>query len=387
MDMDRPAPLVLKDMILHASQLGLAMPHQTIDAELAKDLASAGALAPSAGNDQPWKLLLHGGRLFLYHEAERSYSVLDPERMIPHIALGMFIENVLQRAGASGAQLEVHLAADVGPGPIAWFERVEGTPRPESCQWSDQLATRHTNRNPALGTELPSGTIAALQKALATTKDTRLLVVQDRDVLTRLGSISGAVEQIRFFDRQGHAEFFEREVRWTASEASRTRDGLDVRTLGLPLVGQWALRLAAKPWVMDLMRWSGSRALERPTADAVRTAAAVVLVTVPKLALPGRLMAGRAAQRVWLQATAMGVSVHPVSAAIFLGHLAELPPPSVLGDAETRKCRELLQELRSLFNAQEQQPAFMMKLTLAGATEVRSLRLPIEDILCTSDEG
>ena len=59
----------------------------------------------------------------------------------------------------------------------------------------------------------------------------------------------------------------------------------------------------------------------------------------------------------------------------------------MLGDAETRKCRELLQELRSLFNAQEQQPAFMMKLTLAGATEVRSLRLPIEDILCTSDEG
>ncbi|MBK6881334.1 MAG: hypothetical protein IPH05_00010 [Flavobacteriales bacterium] len=90
------------------------------------------------------------------------------------------------------------------------------------------------------------------------------------------------------------------------------RDGLDADP-GLPLVGQWALRLAAKPWVMDLMRWSGSRALERPTADAVRTAAAVVLVTVPKLDLPGRLMAGRAAQRVWLQATAMGVSVRPVS--------------------------------------------------------------------------
>ncbi|MBK7113780.1 MAG: hypothetical protein IPH60_15225 [Flavobacteriales bacterium] len=105
---------------------------------------------------------------------------------------------------------------------------------------------------------LPSGTIAALQKALATTKDTRSLVVQDRDVLTRLGSISGAVEQIRFFDRQGHAEFFEREVRWTAS-------GIPDRTVWMcgpwiTLVGQWALRLAAKPWVMDLMRWSGSRA-------------------------------------------------------------------------------------------------------------------------------
>ncbi|MBK7113779.1 MAG: hypothetical protein IPH60_15220 [Flavobacteriales bacterium] len=117
----------------------------------------------------------------------------------------------------------------------------------------------------------------------------------------------------------------------------------------------------------------------------MRTAAAVVLVTVPKLDLPGRLMAGRAAQRVWLQATAMGVSVHPVSAAIFLGHLAGATTKCLV--MQKRANAANCSKLRSLFNAQEQQPAFMMKLTLAGATEVRSLRLPIEDILCTSDEG
>ena len=373
-------------MISQASRLGLATPRLTISADLAQKLVSAGALAPSAGNDQPWKLLLHGGRLLLFHDAERSYSVHDPERMIPHIALGMFIENVLQQAGASGVQLDIRMAEEVGPGPIAWFERVEGTPRPESYAWAEQLAARHTNRGPSLGTDLPQGTIAALQEALAAVEGARLLAVEDRDALARVGGICGTAEQIRLLDPHGHAEFFGREVRWTAAEAARTRDGLDVRTLGLPAAGRMALRLAAKPWFIDLLRRSGSRALERPTADAVRNAAAVVLVAVPQLDLRGRLLAGRAAQRVWLKATAMGVAVHPVSASIFFGHLAEHPSLRVLGDAQAQKCRALLQEIRSLFNVQGLQPALMMKLTLAGATEVRSLRMPVEDMLFTSDE-
>ncbi|MBK7287874.1 MAG: hypothetical protein IPI95_12680 [Flavobacteriales bacterium] len=107
---------------------------------------------------------------------------------------------------------------------------------------------------------------------------------------------------------------------------------------------------------------------------------------MPQLDLRGRLLAGRAAQRVWLKATAMGVAVHPVSASIFFGHLAEHPSLRVLGDAQAQKCRALLQEIRSLFNVQGLQPALMMKLTLAGATEVRSLRMPVEDMLFTSDE-
>src|SRR5690606_35461415 len=50
--------------------------------------------APSAGNNQPWKLWYEKGLLFLYHDKHRSHSWGDYAEMGAHMSLGASLENL-----------------------------------------------------------------------------------------------------------------------------------------------------------------------------------------------------------------------------------------------------------------------------------------------------
>jgi hypothetical protein len=168
-----------------------------------------------------------------------------------------------------------------------------------------------------------------------------------------------------------------REVRWTAEEAEKERDGIDLRTLDLTAAEHAGLRMLRSPRVAELLRgWKRGHALERLTRKALLAASAVGLITSANDSIRDRFVAGRALQRVWLTATRLGLSLQPHTASIFLFARA-LGGGQADFDAETMgELLGLQARLRGTFRAQGTE-LFLFRLFPGCEPLARSLRRSI----------
>lgn len=184
---------------------------------------------------------------------------------------------------------------------------------------------------------------------------------------------------VRLLDPIGHHEFFKNEVRWTPEEAARTRDGLDLATMEMTQGQLAALRIASDAGAIRLVRsWKGGRALQRFSRTGILNATAIAVVMAPDLTVRSRLTAGRAAQRLWMEANRLGWAVHPISAPIFLTHANHLIQD--LGEDLRMELDDVGIAMDRIFQGSGS-PIFMIRLSPAGQPTTRSLRLPVDDVL------
>lgn len=354
-------------------------------ADQARVLAEAGAMAPSADNMQPWTILHHRGALHLFHDRSRSGSALDKEEMIPQVALGMCLENMLIRAKAMGlyptcdlfpVEDDATLVAVVRPGD-ARSGAVDGG----DIALARQIAARHTDRKHGDGSPLPKGIVDQLDQAVARIPGARLHVLTDRGSIEAIAKICGAADRLRIMNEHGHEEFFNKQLRWTHEEAVHAGDGLDIETLELTASERVGLRMAASPLAMSAIRGiGGGKALEKISAKAVRATSAVALLTVPAVNRRHCLDGGRAAERLWLKATELGVSVHPLSAPVLLAWPAQRTDDPSLTAAERGEVLALRDALRAIFDLSEGEPLFMTGLTRTTGAVIRSVRRPLDAV-------
>ena len=356
-----------------------------MNARQARWLATAGALAPSAGNMQPWKFLLHEGRLFLFHERSRSVSKLDPGEMIPLIALGACLENMTLAAADLGLSVTTELYAGDGD-PLVAMIALDGraSETEDRKDLASQIAIRHSNRRKADGRPIAAKDLLTLSESV-NDGIALLHLLTDTESIGTIATIAGAAERIRVLNPYGHLEFFHHEVRWTREEVTRSNDGLDVDTLEFSMSARTALRAAADPEAMIIVRrLKGGKGFERLSYETISGSPAVALVSVPDDRVNTLLQGGRAAQRFWLTASALGLSVHPISAAIFLGHAAGNVNADAYDDDERWELQGLYHRLHEVFRLTGRQPLFMVRLSHSDAATARSLRLPLDQLFHTT---
>lgn len=351
----------------------------------ARELAEAGALAPSAGNMQPWKFLYHRGQLHLFHDRARSASRLDPDDLIPGIALGACIENMYQKAAGMGKHVLVSLGEDHAAPLVAVISASGVTSEALSASLAGQIEVRHTNRRKSDGRAIEAAHLDLLRQAGAF-EGAAVITITERDRIARIAAMAGAAERVRIMNPSGHFEFFQHEVRWTDEQTRASADGLDVNTLEVDAVGRVGLRAASDPEAMAMLRaHHGGRGFEKMSFDAIIASPAVALIHLPAHSTTHRLNGGRAAQRLWLQASALDIAVHPISAAIFLGHAARILGAPLLSADERRELLALREELIDTCGIIGREPLFLLRLSHAGPATARSLRRPLTSMLFTTE--
>jgi len=225
---------------------------------------------------------------------------------------------------------------------------------------------------------LPSRTARALEEVVTMDSCCTLRIIEDRGTIADLADLCSRSEMVRLLDPIGHHEFFKNEVRWTPEEAASTRDGLDLATMEMTQGQLAALRIASDEGAIRLVRsWNGGKALQRFSRTGILNATAIAVVMAPDLGVKSRLTAGRAAQRLWMEANRLGWSVHPISAPIFLTHAKHLITDL---DKDLRlELDEVEKSMERIFQGTGT-PLFMVRLSPAGQPSTRSLRLPVEDM-------
>ncbi|MNQ95290.1 putative NAD(P)H nitroreductase acg [compost metagenome] len=348
-----------------------------------EQLVSAAAIAPSAGNNQPWKWVARSGKLYLFHDEKHSVSWGDFDNITSNITFGTAIENIKLEAGKSG--LETSYLAFTNPENkrlVAAFS-FHQTNTAYASNLAAGMAIRLTNRKQGSKEPVKAEVVANLKTVASLGSAAQLHVVQDEQQINRIADIVAGVERIRFLYPQGHHDFYTKEIRWTPEAVNETKDGLDILSLELSESDKTGLKVAANPEVIKLLnKWGGGAAFENLSRKAIRTSSAIGLITMPSYEAENFIKGGEAVQRVWIDANLNGLSFHPISAPLFLFARLNHGKGEGLNQKMTEELSKYEKDLLQIFPILgDKQGIFMFRLSHASAPTVRALRKPLKDIL------
>jgi hypothetical protein len=238
---------------------------------------------------------------------------------------------------------------------------------------------RATNRRLGPRVPLRAEEIAGLRSAVAD-PDVGLQILTDAEALDTAGRVLGTGDRLRFFSDRLHREMM-KEIRWTPEEARRTGDGIDIATLEMRDVDEAGLRLLSSWPVVRFLRSLGmGGALEDLSRRAVEAASAVALLTGAGTAPVDYFNGGRAMERMWLAATAMGLAVQPMSSLPYL--FARLERGAGFEATERAALEGLRARYARLFRVGPRVGELLLfRVSRAEPPTARSLRRPVEMVL------
>ena len=208
----------------------------------------------------------------------------------------------------------------------------------------------------------------------------RILLTEDREKIATLAKAASASERMLVENHSIH-DFFFSHIRWSPEENRAQSNGFYIDTLELQPAELKGFKM--------LRHWGAARVLRRvgvgkKVAEAnektYSTASAMIAIVVATSSPRDLIAAGRAAERVWLSATARGLSVQPSTGALFLAEGAKA------GNAEhfSAAQRKLLAKTRSTIYAafgldqKNEHVAMLLRVGHAEPPSARAARFPID---------
>jgi nitroreductase len=338
-------------------------------------LVGHAALAPSAGNNQPWQFSFRDGALECRVDTARAPSFLDAS----HFAIGAAIENLSLAASASAIEARVSAFPEERDGSLVCrIELERGTERIDPL--FSFVTTRVTNRRLVTRVPFESADAEAL-RACARDAGASLAILTEPDALDRIARVMGAIDRLQLTSPTMHRDAMA-EMRWSPEEALATRTGLDVSSLELTAADLAAMRVAASWSTMaEVDRIGGGRALEERARIAVAASSCVVLASIEGGGPGAYFAGGRAVQRVWLECTRRRLALQPYSASVYL--FARLQRG---GDGLAPREVDVLRGLRPEFErcfppAASRTELLLFRLSYAEPPRARSLRLGVDAVL------
>ncbi len=388
------APLWEDDMRKVVSRLKTETAPDDIhpDREIIDQLVTAAAAAPSTGNDQPWKWFYKKGVLYLFHDEFRSFSFGDFQKTASFISFGAAYENLNIRALGLGLESYYTLFPDNSTEKLVAtirFRKLTEQAHHELLKPLGQaIFKRHTNRLLAPKAPVSEDLLSRLKILSESIPGATLKYFTAENELRGLAMIIGACDKIRLLNPEGHYDFVHREMRWTNEDAERTRDGIDVQTLGLGHSLMAAMGVIRSEKVINAVKnLGGGNALGMLAMRTVSTASALCLISIPGYNLKNFFEGGRSMERFWLEATNLNLAIHPLISPLYL--FSRILHGN--GEGLEEKNIQELRFLRGQFNkitqsANDDSEVFLAKIAIAAEPPVKAHRLLLKDILVVEND-
>jgi hypothetical protein len=343
-------------------------------------MARAGGLAPSGDNLQPWSFGIDGESLLIRHDPHRDLSLFNVQHLASFIALGAVMENIVIAASGEGSRAEItYFPNGQDQELIAKFRFETGA---EKDALVDFLDKRCTNRKRYAARPIDTEIVKRLTAASTPFPTIGLSWVQDRTRLKQLGQIIAHADRLIFENPLIHAHLFST-IRWTQAETETTRDGLPIKSLELGRAGSLAFR-GLKRWSMVnfLNRFGFSKAAAKNSVMLMRRCSAAGLITAPDTSPHAFMQAGRAFQRVWLQASKENLALQPMTAVIFFQLRSRLADCKGLSQDQIQITDGLRRDLELFFAlTQNCVPAMLFRIGFGAAPSGRTIRRRASEML------
>ncbi len=346
--------------------------------DLFGELVAMAARAPSADNMQAWSFGRRGECIEVYLEPSRMLPT-DVHGMFGWIGIGAAVENLVIAAARRGFSTSVECAVDpTGERPSVVLQlSLGGSDDP----LADVLLERATHRGPYEASPLDAVTLTALTEA-AGGVDAGVSWATGAENLKRLARLDASSTWIRLEHQPLKEELFD-VLRFTDAEVESTRYGLDFGSLGVPLVFRLLARQLRHGWAhWAACRLGLARLVAFLLASSLRAAGALCLISSSGRHPEGYIAAGRAMERIWLAATALGLGVQPHGVLPQYLTKVEDEPEGFL-PAHVRVLNGLREPFDAVFpQGRGGHPAMVLRVGRPrGASDARSVRLRPEQLI------
>lgn len=258
------------------------------------DFLRYATLAPSGHNTQPWKFRLNGNQITMLPDLVRRTPIVDPDDHHLFVSLGCAAENLSLACGARGRQGELRFDPSNDGAAVFEFNSAVAAPSP----LFDAIPKRQSSRCDYDGKVVSSADLKTLTSTAAI-PGVDLILISDRPQIDRVRDIVIAGNTTQMLDKA-----FVRELRswmrFSPRQALRTGDGLFSATTGNPILPAWL-----GPTFFDLAFKTGPE--NDKYARHIASSSGIAVFVGQREDHEHWVLAGRAAQRFALQATALGL--------------------------------------------------------------------------------
>lgn len=349
-----------------------------------EDISKAACAAPSGGNAQPWKLLWHDNRLFIFHDIYYSYSLLDFNNFGSYIGFGAMLENISIKAAESGLAVSEEvfpLKDDIRLVAVISFAQQQSQSHMQRL--APAIYKRVTNRELSERKLIAEPDKAALKEIAATIPGAALHIYESESEINSFAHVLTNTERMRMLNPRGHYDTFVRELRFTQESALQSGDGLDVATLNMSNSDRAAMQIASDPgaikFLFELEKGEGFKKIsEKP----IRSAGCISVLTMKGDTANDFLNGGRAVERIWLEANSRGIAFQPITQITFMLQRYLKNGKVDFSDFELQEFAGIEAEFKNLLKLPlGEYPVFVFRLFYGGEPSVRSLRRPMEKVV------
>jgi len=337
--------------------------------------------APSGDNAQPWRFVPKTER-----EAEvvgydtRAHCVYDLDGWASELAHGMLLETIAIAATHHGARALIRLPDDAGKRPHQYRITLEANAGVHEDPLYDAIQRRSVQRRPMRPRRLSAGERAMLERAAA---PLRVVWFETWSARLRIAALCARNAKIRLTIPEAY-EAHRAVIAW---RASTSEDRMPDASLGADPVLLAIMRHAMVSWsrLRRLNRWTGTLA-PRFALDflpGMLCSAHVALLARPApSSLEDRIAAGRAAQRLWLTATTLGLQMQPEYTPLVFARYAASNRRFTIDDAAYAQAREVAAQLRRALGPDAVETVvWLARIGPRRSSPGRSLRLPLDRLI------
>lgn len=341
----------------------------------------AGNSAPSGENCQPWHFVVRGSAIEVHLLPERDRSAYSWGQRASYLANGAATENMVIAASAEGFQAEVNYF----PNPSDAWHVATLTLSEDHAIAPDALAAslsaRISNRKPYAKTPLTDAQRETLLSAVRKAGYGSLALVERREDMDVLGRVGSTNEEVMLANRSLHNFFFSH-VSWTKEEDAEKKVGFYIKTLELPPPAELLFKVFRHWSVMRILAAIGfNRIVAKQNAATNSSAAAIGALMTDGTAPLDFVQIGRTTERLWLAATALGLSFQPLAGLPFFKLKIDGGEDDVFAPNERKLITDAYERAARICKADGKHIAFMFRTGHGDAPSAHAVRFPLQDVV------
>ncbi len=249
-------------------------------------------LAPSSQNSQPWKFNASGDEIRLFADKTRWLAVSDADQRELYISQGTALENLLVAADHFGYGYNVTYPSGNGS-LVAVIKLTPGSGHSQDPKLFKAIVDLRTNQNPYEAKEIPESSLQALENT-SLNKDVKLVLASDANTRNEFRNLTLSADQKQYTDPNYKSELG--------------------HSIGEGMMGPTSIQAVLAQLRVLFLDISADQT--KKDSDLVNSTPTLGFIISDGNDRVSQIKSGQLLERIWLEATAMGISLQPMSQAL-----------------------------------------------------------------------
>jgi nitroreductase len=341
--------------------------------ETIREIVNIAVWAPSGDNSQPWRFEVKNKKLYIFNIPDRDNPILNFKQSGSHIAHGALIENILIASPHFGYNANVALFPNNFDKNLIASVSFEKTKIKDNPLYN-HIKQRVTNRKPYEKGGLTQRQKEELLDGVDGISGGKVIFAENENEKKIIGNAASTMERVALETPALHKLFFGG-ILWNKKDNEEGVMGLYIKTLELPPPIRTAFRFLKHWTVTNILNKIGfSKLASKGNAANYAKSSALYTVLMDGSTNKDFVNAGRISQRVWLNATKLGLSVQPVTGILFIARKVLAGDIEVFKDKHIPLIKNAYNQIKSTFGIQDETMTMMFRVGHAKKPTARSFR-------------